>query len=121
MGRGQKAVGRSAGTLAAAHMPEMYETTQMSDLLAALRKRFAHAFEFEAKVEEGGAAVTLTFPSCALHKVVTQQGEPVGSASLCDLFHEYFAGLMSAFSGKNYSFSNVSTAGQCGVKFQLRS
>jgi NAD-dependent dihydropyrimidine dehydrogenase PreA subunit len=121
MGRGQKAVGRSAGTLAASHMPEMYETTQMSDLLAAMRKRFAHAFEFDAKIEDNGAAVTLTFPSCALHKVVTKQGETVGTASLCDLFHEYFAGLMSAFSGKNYSFSSVSTAGQCGVKFQLRS
>ncbi len=121
MGRGQKAVGRSAGMLAAAHMPEMYETTQMVDLLAGLRKRFAHAFEFDTQIEDDGQAVTLTFPSCALAKVVTQQGEAVGSASLCDLFHEYFAGLMSAFSGKNYSHSTVGTAGQCGVKFQIRS
>jgi 2-oxoglutarate ferredoxin oxidoreductase subunit delta len=121
MGRGQKAVGRSAGTLAAAHMPEMYETSQLSDLLAGLSKRFAHAFEFEAKIEDGGAAVTLTFPACALHKVVSQQGEVVGSAGLCDLFHEYFAGLMSAFSGKNYSYSTLGTAGTCNVKFQIRS
>jgi 2-oxoglutarate ferredoxin oxidoreductase subunit delta len=121
MGRGQKAVGRSAGTLAAAHMPEMYETTQISDLLAGLRKRFAHAFEFEAKIEDDGQAVTLTFPACALHKVVSQQGEIVGSAGLCDLFHEYFAGLMSAFSGRNYSHSTLGTAGTCSVKFQIRS
>jgi 2-oxoglutarate ferredoxin oxidoreductase subunit delta len=121
MGRGQKAVGRSAGNLAAAHMPEMYETTKMTDLLAGLRKRFAHAFEFDAQVEADGNTVTLTFPNCALHKLVSQQGEIVGSASLCDLFHEYFAGLMSAFSGKNYSYTNLGTVGQCSLKFQIRS
>lgn len=121
MGRGQKAVGRSAGNLAAAHMPEMYETTKMEDLLAGMRKRFANAFEFDAKVEDDGAAVTLTFPACALHKVVSSQGEIVGSANLCELFHEYFAGLMSAFSGRNYSVANLGTVGQCTMKFQIRS
>jgi NAD-dependent dihydropyrimidine dehydrogenase PreA subunit len=120
MGRGHKAVGRSAGNLAAAHMPEMYETTKMADLLAGLRQRFASAFDFEPKVEDDGA-VTLTFPGCALHKVVSSQGEVVGSAGLCELFHEYFAGLMSAFSGKNYSVATVGTVGQCTMKFQIRS
>jgi NAD-dependent dihydropyrimidine dehydrogenase PreA subunit len=120
MGRGHKAVGRSAGTLAAAHMPEMYETTQLTDLLAGLRRRFAHAFDFDAKVESDGA-VTLTFPTCAVHKVVTSQGEVVGSANLCELFHEYFAGLMSAFSGKSYSVATLGTVGQCTMKFQIRS
>jgi 2-oxoglutarate ferredoxin oxidoreductase subunit delta len=120
MGRGHKAVGRSAGILAAAHMPEMYETTQLTDLLASLRRRFAHAFDFDAKVESDGA-VTLTFPGCALHRVVTSQGEVVGSANLCELFHEYFAGLMSAFSGKNYAVATLGTVGQCTMKFQIRS
>jgi NAD-dependent dihydropyrimidine dehydrogenase PreA subunit len=121
MGRGQRAVGRSAGGLAAAHMPEMYETTKLADLLAGLRRRFAHAFDFEATIEDDGQTATLTFPSCAMHKVVAEQGEPVGSANLCDLFHEYFAGLMSAFSGKNYTAATLGTVGQCTVKFQLRS
>jgi 2-oxoglutarate ferredoxin oxidoreductase subunit delta len=121
MGRGQRAVGRSAGTLAAAHMPEMYETTQLADLLAGLRRRFAHAFEFDAQVEPDAQAATLTFPACAMHKVVAAQGEPAGSANLCELFHEYFAGLMSAFSGRNYAAATVSTVGQCTVKFQIRS
>jgi hypothetical protein len=121
MGRGQKAVGRSAGNLAAAHMPEMYETTQMADLLAGLRRRFTHAFEFDAKIEANGTTVTLTFPTCALHKVVSGQGEIVGSANLCELFHEYFAGLMSAFSGRSYTVANAGTAGQCTIKFQIRS
>ena len=120
MGRGQKAVGRSAGNLAAAHMPEMYETTQMADLMAGLRKRFVHAFDFEAKVEADGTTVTLTFSSCALHKVVTAQAEIVGSANLCELFHEYVAGLISAFSGKSYTGATVATVGQCTMKFQIR-
>lgn len=120
MGRGYKAVGRSAGTLAASHMPEMYEATEMKDLVAGLRRRFANAFEFDAKLDADGT-VTLTFPTCALHKVVSSQGEVVGSATLCELFHEYFAGLMSAFSGKNYSVATVGTVGQCTMKFQIRS
>jgi NAD-dependent dihydropyrimidine dehydrogenase PreA subunit len=120
MGRGLKAVGRSAGILAAAHMPEMYETTEMAELLAGLRRRFTHAFDFDAKVEADGA-VSLTFAGCALHKVVTSQGEVVGSANLCELFHEYFAGLMSAFSGKSYTVAAVGTVGQCTMKFQIRS
>lgn len=121
MGRGQRAVGRSAGTLAAAHMPEMYETAALPQLLAALQRRFAHAFDFQATIEADAGAATLSFPACALHKVVAAQGEAVGSASLCELFHEYFAGLMSAFSGKSYAASTQSTAGQCTVKFQVRS
>jgi NAD-dependent dihydropyrimidine dehydrogenase PreA subunit len=120
MGRGHKSVGRSAGGLAASHMPEMYETTDMKGLLAGLRRRFAHAFDFEAKVEDDGA-VSLTFPACALHKVVASQGEVVGSAGLCELFHEYFAGLMSAFSGKSYAVATVGTVGQCTMRFQIRS
>ena len=120
MGRGQKAVGRSAGNLAAAHMPEMYETTALSDLLAGLHRRFAHAFDFEAKIEADGTTVTLTFPTCALHKVVTAQGEIVGSANLCELFHEYFAGLLSAFSGRSYAVANLGTALGCTMKFQIR-
>jgi hypothetical protein len=120
MGRGHKAVGRSAGNLAAAHMPEMYETTQMADLLAGLRRRFARSFDFDATIEADGA-VSLVFSGCALHKVVTSQGEVVGTANLCELFHEYFVGLMSAFSGKSYTVASVGTVGQCTMKFQIRS
>ena len=120
MGRGQRAVGRSAGTLAAAHMPEMYESTELSALLGGMRRRFAHAFEFDAKIEPDATSATLTFPACAMHKVVAAHGETVGTANLCELFHEYFAGLMSAFTGKNYSSATVGTAGQCVIKFQIR-
>jgi NAD-dependent dihydropyrimidine dehydrogenase PreA subunit len=121
MGRGQRAVGRSAGNLAASHMPEMYETQDFLQLLLAMKRRFAHAFEFEAQIDGDAQAATLTFPACAIHKVVAGQGEVVGSANLCELFHEYFAGLMSAFTGKNYAAITQSTVGQCTVKFQIRS
>lgn len=121
MGRGQRAVGRSAGNLAAAHMPEMYETTGLPQLLAGLRRRFAHAFDFEARIEADAQSATLTFPACAMQKVVTAHGEAVGSANLCELFHEYFAGLLSAFSGKSYAAATLGTAAGCTVKFQIRS
>ena len=120
MGRGQRAVGRSAGTLAAAHMPEMYETTELPALLSGMRRRFAHAFEFDAAIEPDGQTTTLTFPACAMQKVVAAHGEAVGTANLCELFHEYFSGLMSAFTGKSYSSTTVGTTGPCVVKFQIR-
>ena len=103
MGRGQRAVGRSAGNLAAAHLPEMYESAGLAQLLAGMRRRFAHAFEFEAQLEPDAQSATLTFPACAVQKVIAASGTPVGSANLCELFHEYFAGLLSAFSGKSYA------------------
>ena len=43
-----------------------------------------------------------------------------GSANLCELFHEYFAGLMSAFTGKSYAAATLGTVGQCTIKFQIR-
>jgi len=95
--------------------------TSLPQLLAALRRRFAHAFEFEAQVDAGTASATLTFPACAMHKVVASQGEVAGTANLCELFHEYFAGLMSAFTGKSYAATTQNAVGQCTVKFQIRS
>jgi NAD-dependent dihydropyrimidine dehydrogenase PreA subunit len=118
MGRGQKAVGRSAGTLAAAHMPEMYETTEMADLLAGLRRRFTGALKFDVTTDDGG--ITLTIPTCALRQIVADQGEVPGSASLCELFHEYIAGLVSTFSGRSYTVGRVGSVGQCTLKVQLR-
>ncbi len=99
----------------------MYEADQLAAWLAGLRRRFADAFDFEATLDEQGGGVTLTFPSCALRKVVSAHGEVVGSANLCEVFHEYFAGLMSAFSGRNYAVATVGTVGQCTMRFQIRS
>src|SRR5512147_2908874 len=51
MGRGQKAVGRKAGRLAAEHMPEMYEGRSTTDVLDRLQRRFRGAFDYSYEVE----------------------------------------------------------------------
>jgi len=100
IGKGNKAVARRAGTIAAEHLPEMYERKGLDEVLEGLRKRFAHAFEFDFELDGEGAR--LTFHPCGLCRVVESHGEPVGEAVLCQLFHEYWAGLLSAFVGKPY-------------------
>ena len=93
MGRGQKAAGRKAGQLAATHLPELYEGTNMEEVVERLRQRFSHAFSFSSSVEGGGEGISVDFDHCALQSVVESQGETVGEARLCVLFHEYWAGL----------------------------
>ena len=47
IGKGYRAVARRAGVMSAEHLPEMYEATSLDEVLAALKKRFAHAFDFD--------------------------------------------------------------------------
>lgn len=120
MGRGGKAVGRKAGALAASHLPEMYEGATLDEVLARMRRRFAGSFDFEAAVDAGGDAVNLTFPRCALARVVTEHGQPIGGAVLCGLFHEYWAGLLGAFTGRNYAVEMLETGGRCVMRLSAR-
>lgn len=62
----------------------------------------------------------LSFPNCALKKVVVGASEKVGSAVLCTLLHEYLAGLVSAFTGKNYAADKVEAGPACTMKLQIR-
>jgi len=101
IGKGYRAVGRRAGAVAAEHMPEMYEEAGLESVLAAMQKRFAHAFTFDFALD--GARATLTFQPCGLCSVVEGAGEKVGEAVLCHLFHDYWAGLLSAFVGGRYT------------------
>jgi NAD-dependent dihydropyrimidine dehydrogenase PreA subunit len=119
MGRGVRAVGRKAGSLAASHLPEMYEGASLEDVLARMKRRFAGSFDFEATVEPGGE-VRMTFPKCALGRVVTEQGQKIGDAMLCGLFHEYWAGLLGAFTGRNYAVEMTETGGRCVMRLQAR-
>lgn len=100
IGTGYRAVGRRSGAMAANHMPEMYEQAGLELVLQALQRRFAHAFSFEYKLGDGSA--DLTFRPCGLCRVVETQGGKVGDAVLCKLFHDYWAGLLSAFVGTRY-------------------
>ncbi|RKY67491.1 MAG: hypothetical protein DRP97_07335, partial [Candidatus Latescibacterota bacterium] len=72
MGRGQRAVGRKSGGLAASHMPEMYEAVGLEEVISRMRERFAHAFDFDAELTDGedGKEVSLTFHHCGLAEVV---------------------------------------------------
>jgi NAD-dependent dihydropyrimidine dehydrogenase PreA subunit len=99
MGRGQKAVGRKAGGLAAEHMPEMYEEEDLDGVLRRMQRRFRHAFTFDYAILDGedGKEVELTFTPCGLNRVVTDAGGELGKHVLCELFHEYWSGLLGAF------------------------
>jgi hypothetical protein len=120
MGRGQRAVGRAAGTLAAIHIPEMYEESGLADVLERMKKRFSGSFDFETTLSADGAEVTLRFPSCAFRSAVTSQGDKVGTAVLCSLFHEYWAGLLGAFTNRNYSVEMLDTTADCRMKLAVR-
>jgi len=109
IGKGYRAVGRRAGATAAAHMPEMYEEPSLPLVLAAMQRRFAGAFDFDFTTS--GNRASLTFHPCGLCHVVGSLGEKVGEAVLCHLFHEYWAGLVSAFAAGRYR-CEVPSAGE---------
>jgi hypothetical protein len=114
LGRGYRAVARRAGTLAAEHLPEMYEVTGLDGVLSSLRARFEHAFTFDYELD--GESAALHFRPCGICRVVEAAGQQVGEAVLCHLFHEYWAGLLSAFVGIRYRY-NVPIAGaECTVQ-----
>ena len=117
MGRGQKAAGRRAGQMAATHLPELYEGRNMEEVVQALRARFQQAFAFTSTVEGVDEAISVDFDHCALQGVVESQGEKVGEARLCILFHEYWAGLLGEFSTKKYM---VEPGSGCSFKLQAR-
>lgn len=118
LGRGYKAAGRKAGQLAAVHLPELYEGRNPDEVLDRLRARFEHAFKFDSKVQGSGEQVDVTFGHCALRAVVESQGEEVGQARLCAIFHEYWAGLLGVFTQKKYLVDNSGSA--CTFKLEAR-
>jgi NAD-dependent dihydropyrimidine dehydrogenase PreA subunit len=120
MGRGIRAVGRKAGQLAAAHLPEMYEGATPDEVLVRMQKRFDGSFTFGHDVTEGGKQITVRFAKCALRDAVRQQGDKVGEAVMCNLFHEYWAGLIGAFVQSNFTVEMTETGDRCSMKLQVR-
>jgi ferredoxin len=118
IGRGQRALGRSAGNLAAAHLPELYEAHSTDEILDKLRQRFAHCFAFDST--PGDTGIGFTFQHCAIQTIVQSSGQKVGECSLCVLFHEYWAGLVSAFTGVKYDINVLKAGGACELKLQNR-
>jgi NAD-dependent dihydropyrimidine dehydrogenase PreA subunit len=120
VGRGQKALGRQAGQLAAAHLPELYESTSIEEALEKLNERFKNCFSFSPVVSDGGAKISLDFDGCALRGVVRRAGQTPGESTLCVMFHEYIAGLMGAFTKKRYQTEMVEVGEMCVMKLESR-
>ena len=114
MGRGHRPVGRRAGAVAAAHLPEVYEEKGLENVLSGLQRRFENAFDFDFEVGENG--LDLTFHPCGLCRVVEDAGEKVGEAILCELFHEYWAGLVSTYLGETYKFEVPQAGKTCKMR-----
>ena len=117
LGRAYGVVGRKAGALAAAHMPEAYEDNDLAKVLAALQRRFAHSFEFDFKVD--GNQVQLDFHPCCLSKIVTASGQKPGEAGLCLLFHDYWNGLLGAFANKRCQCKVPVVGERCEMRVTL--
>ncbi|MGE5787793.1 MAG: ferredoxin family protein, partial [Myxococcales bacterium] len=120
MGRGQKAVGRKAGRLAAEHMPEMYEGRGTAEVLTRLQHRFRGAFDYSYEVADNDNPIKIRFQHCALVHVCEAGGVKPGQALVCSLFHEYWAGLVGAFSNHNYSVGEGGTDCPCTLTLMLR-
>jgi hypothetical protein len=108
LGGGYKVVGRQSGALAATHLPEVYDEKGLDHVLCGMQRLFRGAFVFDYSVS--GENVNLTFNPCGLCSIVEGAGQKVGDAVLCNVFHEFWVGLLSAFAGKHYRYQ-VPTAG----------
>ena len=102
MGRGHKAVGRRAGAVAATHMPETYEEKSPDGIVQGLEREFGAAFELAGQVE--GAEIKLRFSPSAACGMAAGGGAPVAAAVLCEIFHEYLAGMVSEYVGVPHRF-----------------
>jgi NAD-dependent dihydropyrimidine dehydrogenase PreA subunit len=116
LGRGHRSVGRRAGTVAASHMPELYEEAGVDDLLRSMKKRFGGSFNFDYRLD--GGVVYLDAAPCGLLSALEKAGKAPGKAELCILFHEYWAGLLSAFTGAKYMCTIEESGTRCVLKLE---
>jgi len=120
MGRGNKVVGRRAGKLSAAHLPEMYEGRDLHEVLERLRYRFAGSFSFHSEATSADGRIGIHFDSCALANVVKKRGQEPGRAVLCMLFHEFWAGLLSEFTHQQYALEAPHGGPVCSLRLKPR-
>ena len=116
VGRAVTAVGVQSGRVAASHFPEIYEEQDLDGVLGRIQERFQGSFSFEYELH--GEDIHFTFTNCVLNQVVAQETrEKVGDALLCRLFHDYLAGLASAYSGGRYRYKVPEAGARCEVLF----
>jgi 2-oxoglutarate ferredoxin oxidoreductase subunit delta len=120
MGRGYKVVGRRAGQLAAEHLPEMYERRGAAGVLDRMRERLGEAFAFDADVAGGGERIAVKFHKCALWAIAQQGAAQPPDATVCVLFHEYWAGLLGAFLGRSYMVERSEGSDTCAIELRAR-
>lgn len=107
VGRGIGAVGRRAGVVAAQHIPEVFEEEELVGRLRRLQKRFHYSFDFDFEIRSD--EIKFTFAPCSLFQIVEgKTKEKVGEATLCRLFHDFFAGLIGTYNSTNYRCTAVS-------------
>jgi len=118
MGRGLKVVGRTAGTLAAAHLPDLYENSSLDSVLNKLKLRFAGSFPFEFQIAD--KSVAFSFSNCAIQQIVQEGQSQLGSDSLCVLFHEYWAGLVGEYCKNKFAVEPNEKQGPCSFSITAK-
>jgi len=111
VGRGLTALGRRSGNLAATHLPEMYEGKNTDEVLQKMCRRFRNCFDFTHR--ETGKGVEFDFSYCSVGRIVKAAGLKPGEATLCVVFHDYWAGLLGSFTGKQYTVEVTKVGPPC--------
>ena len=93
----------------------------MEGVLERLQRRFRGSLDFTTEVRAGGEGISLDFHYCALASIVRGTGEPLGESALCRLFHEYWAGLLGAFTSRTYGLANLQPDRPCVIELQCKS
>ncbi len=115
MGRGHKAVGRRAGAVAASHMPEMYEETGPRRDHSRNASAHSRAPSYSTTRSPTSPSISLSSPAGSVRSS-RDAGEKVGDAVLCEIFHEYWAGLLTAYVGETYKFEIPKAGPICEMK-----
>jgi 2-oxoglutarate ferredoxin oxidoreductase subunit delta len=99
IGLGMGALGYQAGKRAVRHIPEIFEEQDLKKRLERLKKRFQDSFNFNFDIK-GNGEIRFTFAPCSLSQIVKNNTqEKIGKAILCQLFHYFWAGLISECKG----------------------
>lgn len=115
LGRGHKSIGRRAGTIAATHLPDIYEQQDLDSLLTQMGARFGRSFDFTYTLEDD--KIRLMVAQCGLRRPLDEAGETIGKSDVCLLFHEYWASVLGVFTKKKYGYEIQKTANHCVLEF----
>jgi NAD-dependent dihydropyrimidine dehydrogenase PreA subunit/predicted hydrocarbon binding protein len=118
LGRAHKTVGRRAGTVAAAHLPEMYENKDLDALLKRMQERLGSSFNFTYTISNDD--IEISVEQCGLLDSLRKAGQKPGESEVCLLYHEYWAGLVSAFTGARYICETTKAGDNCHLKLIVR-